>query len=76
MFLRASTRTGARLDGMINASELLINVVIYDKPKMLTGLNQKVRGWLPLLWVEAHGQLQPPANRQDITRPCYLSETR
>jgi len=29
---------------LANESELLINVVIQDKPKMLTGLNQKVRG--------------------------------
>lgn len=31
-------------DGMANTCELLINVVIVDKPKTLTGLNQKVRG--------------------------------
>jgi hypothetical protein len=29
---------------MGNICELLINVVILDKPKMLTGLNQKVSG--------------------------------
>ena len=29
---------------MANESELLINVVNADKPKMLRGLNQKVRG--------------------------------
>jgi hypothetical protein len=29
---------------MVNPGEVLINVVIYDKPKMLGGLNQKVRG--------------------------------
>lgn len=29
---------------MINESELLINVVTVNKPKVLTGLNQKVRG--------------------------------
>lgn len=31
---------------MTNISELLINVVRIDKPKMLTGLNQKVCGRL------------------------------
>jgi hypothetical protein len=31
---------GARNDGMRNISELLINVVIFDRPKMLTGLGQ------------------------------------
>ncbi len=35
---------GARNDGMRNVCELLINVVIVDRPKMLTGLDQKVRG--------------------------------
>jgi len=30
------------LSGMVNESELLINVVINNKPKMLRGLNQKV----------------------------------
>ncbi len=32
------------LNGMDNLCELLINVVIGRKPKMLTGLNQKVSG--------------------------------
>lgn len=31
---------------MTNASELLLNTVMNDKPKMLTGLNQKVCGRL------------------------------
>ena len=34
---------------MTNASELLINAVMNDKPKMLTGLNQKVCGRLPFI---------------------------
>jgi len=42
--LLAPRRSGARIDGMVNLCELLINVVITDKPKALTGLNQKVRG--------------------------------
>ena len=42
--LEASTRMGARNDGMRNICELLINVVIFDRPKMLTGLGQKARG--------------------------------
>ncbi len=29
---------------MTNTCELLINIVIKNKPKTLTGLNQKVRG--------------------------------
>ncbi len=35
---------GARNGGMRNICELLINVVICDRPKMLTGLGQKARG--------------------------------
>jgi hypothetical protein len=42
--LLASKRSGARIDGTVNICELLINVVIADKPKALIGLNQKVRG--------------------------------
>ena len=30
---------------MVNICELLLNVVKLNKPKMLTGLNQKVRSW-------------------------------
>ena len=45
-----STRTirelGARLGNMVNVSELLINIVRINKPKMLIGLNQKVCDWL------------------------------
>jgi hypothetical protein len=40
---------------MTNLGELLINIVIMDKPKMLTGLNQKVSGRLPFSELGAHG---------------------
>jgi hypothetical protein len=42
--LLASRRSGARIDGMVNIRELLINVVITDKPKALIGLSQKASG--------------------------------
>jgi hypothetical protein len=42
--LLAPRRSGARVDGMANPGELLINVVRTSKPKALRGLNQKVRG--------------------------------
>ena len=42
--LPAPRRSGARVDGMANSGELLINVVRSNKPKALRGLNQKVRG--------------------------------
>lgn len=32
------------MDGKVNEGELLLNVVISDKPKTLTGLSQKARG--------------------------------
>ncbi len=41
--LPASRRMSSlELSGMVNESELLINVVMDNKPKMLTGLDQKV----------------------------------
>ena len=42
--LLAPGRSGARVDGMANPGELLINVVRTSKPKALRGLDQKVRG--------------------------------
>jgi len=42
--LEASIRMGARNGGMRNTCELLLNVVIFDRPKMLSGLGQKARG--------------------------------
>jgi len=43
--LAALNRRGAKNDGMGNIRELLINVVILDKPKVLIGLNQKGKGY-------------------------------
>jgi len=48
-------RKGARLGGMTNECELLINAVMNDKPKMLKGLNQKVHSWLISSPVGLHG---------------------
>jgi hypothetical protein len=42
--LEASIRMGARNGGMRNIFELLLNVVMLNRPKMLTGLGQKARG--------------------------------
>src|SRR5256885_15413721 len=52
--LLTSRRSGARVDGRANSGELLINVVRTNKPKALTGLNQKVRG-------QVQGPLPSPA---------------
>ena len=43
------------MDGMVNTRELSINVVIRNKPKMLTGLNQKVRSTVWSLILLHHG---------------------
>ena len=41
MYLSASRRRGARMDGMANPGERSINIVIDTKPKVLAGLSQK-----------------------------------
>lgn len=52
---------------MTNASELLINAVMIDKPKMLTGLNQKgMRSATPVSSWSTRIQ-GPPVNRQGLT---------
>jgi hypothetical protein len=58
--LPASRRSGARVDGMANSGELLINVVRSSKPKALTGLNQTVRG-------QVQGPLPSPAVAVEAT---------
>ncbi len=55
------------LNSMVNESELLINVVKANKPKMLTGLDQKVSGQVQGYPVSLVADEEPPANRQDLT---------
>ena len=43
--LAASSRLGAKNNGMRNTCELLINVVSDERPKMLTGLDQNGEGY-------------------------------
>ena len=52
---------------MGNIGELLINVVILDKPKVLLGLNQKVRGMVRGLFIPSTHSTIPPAERQALT---------
>ena len=66
--LAALSRRGAKNDGMGNIRELLINVVIYDKPKVLKGLDQKVRGMDSWLYIPVTQPGIPPANRQALSR--------
>jgi len=57
------------MDGMENRCELLINVVRIDKPKVLVGLNQKVRGRDSTLLTRATQPMIPSAERQLLTHP-------
>lgn len=54
--LEAESGGGARLAGMGNASELLINVVNFEVPKQLIGTDQTVCGRMPLFIVGARRQ--------------------
>jgi hypothetical protein len=65
--LLASRWSGARIDGKVKISELLINVVSRDKPKALIGLNQKGK-WASLVTSRfADADEDPPANRQHLS---------
>jgi len=61
------TGLGARNDDMDNICELLINVVSASKPKMLTGLNQKVRGVDGAFEFRSAQSMIPPADRQTLS---------
>jgi hypothetical protein len=63
------------MDGMVNRGELLINVVTSNKPKTLTGLNPNGK-WagLGVFWFP-NTDVDPPANRQCLTHPRYISGT-
>ena len=52
---------------MCNICELLINAVRVNRPKMLTGLDQKVRGRVEMLACHFTRSMIPPANRQTLT---------
>ena len=65
--LAALSWRGAKNDGMGNISELLINVVILNKPKVLLGLNQKVRGMVRGLSTSSTHSTIPPAERHALT---------
>jgi hypothetical protein len=52
---------------MDNICELLINVVSASKPKMLTGLNKKVRGMDGVFEFRSTQSMIPPAERQILS---------
>jgi hypothetical protein len=62
------------LNGMVNKCELPLNVVTTNKPKMLTGLNQKVRGRVSVLQNHRPQMQAPPAERQDLTHSGIPAE--
>ena len=66
--LIASIRRGARNGDMGSVCELLINVVMWSKPKVLAGLDQKVRGKDSWLYIPATQSSSPPAERQALSR--------
>jgi hypothetical protein len=59
---------------MRNIRELLINVVKVNRPKMLTGLNQKVRGMDEVFACHFTRSMIPPADRQTLTRRVKAAE--
>ena len=71
--LPASRRSGASSPGQVNPGEVLIKAVIHNKPKMLSGLNQKkvrgqVQGLSTLLSRMAHHRSRsttPPPERSE-----------
>ena len=68
-------RKGARLEGRVKETELLINSVTENKPKMLIGLSQKASGWIAHPpW--SYRDIQPSEERQSLTPSYYLGGTR
>ena len=65
---------GARNDGTRNICELLLNVVNVDRPKVLTGLDQKVRGMVGAVRGCPTRTMTPPTNRQALPHRVKLAE--
>ena len=51
---------------MVKLTEVLLKAVSRDKPKMLSGLNQKVRGQVQGLAISPVADVAPPADRHDL----------
>ena len=62
-------------DGMANACELLINAVNVNKPKMLAGLDQKVRDGYEGIQFPSSETPTSPANRQGPNPSGHTSGT-
>jgi len=59
---------------MANRSEPLLNAVNHSKPKMLTGLNQTVRGRVQGLTFPLPQTDVPPAERRGLSHPGTNAE--
>jgi hypothetical protein len=70
----ASRRSGASSPGQVNPGEVLITAVNSDKPKMLSGLNQKVCGWVWRLNAMPARTIRPPVDGGDLTCPVIRTE--
>jgi hypothetical protein len=62
----SNTRYGASLGCMVNGSELLINPVKTNKPKLLIGLGQKASGMDVPLVSRYTRSINPPGDRQNL----------
>ena len=62
------------LNDMVNESELLINAVIANKPKMLTGLNQNGKWSRLRATISLNVDIAPSAKRQDLTHSGIYAE--
>ena len=72
--LLASRRSGARVGGMANTCEPLINVVSTVQPKMLTGWDQKGMWSVQRLAGPLPQTSQPPAERRSLTHRAHQTE--
>lgn len=63
-------------NGMANESELLINVDMVNKPKVLTGLTKMVRGQEQDSPVVLLADVDPPAKRRSLTRSWRIKRNR
>jgi hypothetical protein len=52
---------------MVNLGKVLIKAVTGNKPKMLSGLNQKVRGQVQGPGGSPAADVAPPADKHDLT---------
>lgn len=62
------------LNSMVNESELLINAVNGNEPKMLTGLNQNGMWSRLRVTISLNVDVAPPAKRQDLTYSGIYAE--